>query len=78
MDCDVAAVFDHVSHLSIVEAVESMNVLGTFVQLDDIMTAGVRRTCSAPQGDPCAADLFGAALDVLAEAFLEICHSKKW
>ena len=43
--------------------------LKLFVKLDDIMTPGIRRTRSVPQGDPCAADLFGAALGIPATAF---------
>ena len=35
----------------------------TLVKLDDIVTPEIRRTRSVPQGDPCAGDLFGAALD---------------
>ena len=35
-------------------------------ELDDIVTLGSRCTRSVPQGDPCAADLFGAALDIPA------------
>ena len=34
------------------------------------MSSGTRRTHSVPQGDPCAADLFGAAIDVLGCSFL--------
>ena len=34
----------------------------TIVQLDDLVTPGIRRTRYVPQGDPGAADLFGAAL----------------
>ena len=39
------------------------------------MTSGIRRTRS---GDPCAADLFGAALDTPATAFCEKCQTVKW
>ena len=46
--------------------------------LDDIVTQGIRRTRSVPQGDPCAADLFGAALDTPAAMFCEMCQNKKW
>ena len=42
------------------------------------MTPGIRRTRSVPRGDPCAADLFGAALDVRATAFCERCQAEKW
>ena len=47
------------------------------MQLDDIVTLGIRRARSVPQGDPCAADLFGAARDRPARKFLEICQKKK-
>ena len=74
MDCDVAAAFDHVSHHEIIKATIGMGVPPILiaawirkyrnseivVQLDDIVTPGIRRTRSVPQGDPCAADLFGA------------------
>ena len=42
------------------------------------MTPGIRRTRSVPQGDPCAADLFGEALDIPATAFCERCQTEKW
>ena len=85
MDCDVAAASDHVSHHLIFDAMEALNVppvlvaawIGkywsseTHIRLDDILTLGIRRTRSVPQGDPCTANLFGAALDVLATAFCE-------
>ena len=75
MDGDVAAAFDHISHHVIIDAMEALKVppvlvaawirecsgSETFVKLDDIMTPGIRRTW-VPQGDPCGADLFGAAL----------------
>ena len=41
------------------------------------MTPGIRRTRSVPQGDPCAADLFGAALDIPATAFYQRCQTEK-
>ena len=86
MDCDVA------SHHVIIDATEALKVRPvlvaawireyrgseTFVKLDDVMTPGIRRTHSVPQGDPCAADLFGAALDVRAAAFYERCQAEKW
>ena len=50
----------------------------TFVKLDDIMTPGIRGTRSVPQGDPCAADLFGAGLDIPAASFCERCQTEKW
>ena len=50
----------------------------TCVKLDDIMTPGLRRTRSVPQGDPCAADLLGAALDIPATAFCQRCQTEKW
>ena len=67
MDCDVAAAFDHVSHHLIIDAMEALEVplvlvsawvreyrrSETYIKLYDIMTP-------VPQGDPCAADLFGA------------------
>ena len=92
MDCDVAGAFDHVSHHLINNAMEALKVppvfvaawireyrgSETYVEFDDVMTAGIRRTRSVPQGDPCAADLFGAALDVPATAFCERCQAEKW
>ena len=57
---------------------QRIQVSETFVKLDDIMTPGIRRTRSVPQGEPCVADLFGAALDILATAFCERCHKEKW
>ena len=50
----------------------------TVVKLDDILTPGIRRTRSVRQGDPCEADLFGAALDRPAGKFVEMCRQKKW
>ena len=50
----------------------------THIRLDDILTPGIRRTRSVPQGDPCAASLFGAALDVPATAFFKKCQAEKW
>ena len=50
----------------------------THIKLDDILTPGVRRTRSVPQGDPCAPNLFGAALDVPATAFCKKCQAEKW
>ena len=92
MDCDVAAAFDHVSHRLIIDAMEVLKVPPVLVpawireyrgsetktKLDDVITPGIRRTRSVPQGDPCAADLFGAALDVPATAFCERCQAGKW
>ena len=46
------------------------------MKLDDIGTAGIRRTRSVPQGDPCAADLFGADLDTPAAKFCDMCEHK--
>ena len=48
------------------------------MKLDDIVSPGIRRTRSVPQGDPCAADLFGAALDTPAAKFCDMCQYKKW
>ena len=42
------------------------------------MTPGIRRTRQVPQGDPCAADFFWAALDVPATGFCEKCQAEKW
>ena len=42
------------------------------------MTLGIRRTRSVPQGDTCAADLFGAPLDIPAGNFMETCQRMKW
>ena len=50
----------------------------TLVKLHDIVTPVIRRTRSVPQGDLCAADLFGAALDTPAAMFCEMCQHKKW
>ena len=50
----------------------------TVVLLDDIVTLGIRRTRSVPQDDPCAADLFGAALDKSAGKSMDTCQKKKW
>ena len=88
MDCDVAAAFDHVSHHEI-KATLAMGVppvliaawireyrnSETQVKLDDVVTPGIRRTRS---GDPCAADLFGAALDTPAAKFCDMCQPKNW
>ena len=46
--------------------------------LDDIVTPGIRRTRSVPQGDPCAADLFGAALDRPTGKFMDMRQQNKW
>ena len=68
------AAFDHVSHHLIVDAMEALKVppvlvsawtreyrsSETHIKLDDTFTPGIRRTCSVPQGAPCAANLFGA------------------
>ena len=84
--------FDHVSHHEIIRATMEMGVppvliaawiteyrnSETVMKLDDIMTPGIRRTRSVPQGDPCAADLFGAALDRPAGKLVEMCQHKKW
>ena len=92
MVCDVAAAFDHVSHHLITDAMEALQVppvlvaawireyrgSETYVKLDDILTPGVRCTRSVPQGDPYAANWFGAALDVPATAFeMEAAHGWK-
>ena len=86
MDCDVAAAFDHVSHYEIIKATMDMGVIliaawireyrnsESLVLLDDIVTPGIRRTRSVPQGDPCAADFFAAALDGPAGKFMEMCQ----
>ena len=42
------------------------------VKLDDIVTPGIRRIRSVPQGDPVAADLLGTALDTPAACFCEM------
>ena len=92
MDCDIAAAFDHVTHHLIVDAMFALNVPPvlvaawirvcrspeTHIELDDTSTPGIRRTRSVPQGDPCAADLFGAALDIPATAFCGRCQTGKW
>ena len=86
MDCDVAAAFDHVSHHEIIKATMDMGVppiliadwiteyriSETLVLLDDIVTPGILRTRSVPQGGLCAADLFGAALDRPARKFMDM------
>ena len=61
MDCDVATAFDHVSQSS-----------ETHIELYDLLTTGIRRTRSVPQGDPCAVNLFVAAMDVPATAFCKV------
>ena len=62
----MAAAFDHVSHHEIIKATLERGVLPvliaawigeyrnseTLVKLDDIVTPGIRRTRSVPQGDP--------------------------
>ena len=48
----------------------------TLVKLDDIVTPVIRRTRSVPQGDPCAANLFGAALDTPAAMLCQMCQNK--
>ena len=92
MDCDVAAAFDHVSHHEIIKTTMDMGVppiliaawireyriSETLVLLDDIVTPGIRRTRSVPQGCPSAADLFGAALDRPARKFMDMRQRKKW
>ena len=89
MDCDVAAAFGHVSHHEIMQSdlghgcptasdCGEYTNSGTVVKLDDIVTPGIRRTRSVPQGDPVAADLFGAAVDTPAACFWEMCQHKKW
>ena len=92
MDCDVAAAFDRVSHHLIIDAMGALNVplvlvaawiieyrnSETHIRLDDILTPGIRRTLSVPQGEPCAANLFGASLDVLATAYCKKCQAEKW
>ena len=92
MDCDVAAALDRVSHHAIFKATTEMGVppvliavwireyrsSETVVGLDDIVTPGILRPRSVPQGDPCAPDLFGAALDRPAGKFMEMCQQKKW
>ena len=89
--CDVAAAFDHVSHHEIIKATMDMGVppiliaawireyrySETVLHLDDVVTPGIRRTRSVPQGDPCAADLFGAALERPAGNFMEMCQKMK-
>ena len=67
-----------VSHVFVAAWFREYRRSGTFVKLDDIMTPVIRRTRSVPQGDPCAADLFGAALDIPATAFCERCQMEKW
>ena len=91
MDFDVAAAFDHVSHHLIIDAMEALKVPAvllavwvreyrrseTYTKFDDILTPGVRRTRSVPQSDPCAAKVFGVALDVPATAFCKRCQAEK-
>ena len=92
MDCDVAAAFDHLSRHLITDAMEALKVhpalvsawirehrgSETYIKFDDTRTPGIRRTLSVPQADPCAAELFGAALDVPATASCQRCHAEKW
>ena len=65
MDCDVAAAFDHVSQDEISKATLAMGVppmliaawirkyrnSETMVKLDHVVTPGIRRTRSVPQGE---------------------------
>ena len=90
-DFDVGAALDHVSHREIIKATLAMGAppvltasrvreykkSETLVKLDDIVTPGIRRAWSVPQGDPCAADLFGAALDTPAANFCDMCQHTK-
>ena len=92
MDCDVAAVFDHVSHHEIIKATLALGVPPVLIaawireyrnserqlKLNDTVTAGIRRTRSVPQGAPCAADLFGAALNTPAAKFCGMCQHRTW
>ena len=87
----MAAAFDHVSHHEIIKATLAMGappvlIAGwireyrnseTIVKLDDIVTPGIRRTRSVPQGDLCATDLLGAALDTPAARFCDMCQQTK-
>ena len=71
MDSDVEAAIYHVSRLLelpwlIAAWIREYRKFETAVKLDDMVTPGIRRTRSVPQGDLRAADLFGAALDRLA------------
>ena len=91
-DCDVAAAVDHVTHHLIIDATEALKVSPvlvaawireyrgpeTHIKLDDILTPGLRRTRSVPQGDPCAANLFMAALYVPATVSCKRCQAEKW
>ena len=87
-DFDVAAALDHVSHREIIKATLAMGAPPVLTAsrvreykksetLDDIVTPGIRRAWSVPQGDPCAADLFGAALDTPAANFCDMCQHTK-
>ena len=93
MDCDVAAAFDRVSHHLIIDAMEALSVPPVLVaasirenrRLKNAHQARQhfdarekRRTRSVPQGGPCAANLFGAALDVPATAFCKKGQTEKW
>ena len=81
MDCDVAAAFGHVSHHEIVRAtiwIRECRNSETVVELDDIVTPGIYRTRSVTQGDPCAADLFGAAVDRPSGEFVKMCQEMNW
>ena len=83
--------FDHVSHHEIIKTTLAMGVppvliaawireyrnSETLVKPDDIVAMGIRRTRSVPQGDPSAANLFGAALDTPAARFCDTCQNKK-
>ena len=90
MDCDVAAAFDRVSHHEIIRAELAMGVPGADCCLDQRIqvlcnTGEAGRCCdsgnsatrSVPQSDPCAADLFGAALDTPAARFCDMCQHNK-
>ena len=81
----------HVSHHEIIKATLAMGVppvliaawireyrnSETQVRLDVIVTRGIRRIRSVPQGDPCAADLFGAAVDTPAAKFCVMWQNRK-
>ena len=83
MDCDVAAAFDHVSPRNHQSNVGHGCTAGADRCVDQRIEelridCGIRRTRSVPEGDLCAADLFGAALDTPAARFCDMCQHKKW
>ena len=73
MDCDVAAAFTTSCPSGVGGSLDQrVQELRNAHRLDDNLTQGIRRTRSVPQGDPCAASLFEAPLDVPATVFSKV------